>query len=324
MTLACALPRGQGGAGESGGRGRAQVSELSGAPGRHGRGRQLRGAGDRQYPARRRGGEHVARFDKGGDHFYDLISAVHKSIRGSAPDAALYWYARMVSAGCDPFTSPAACWPLPRKTWATPIPVPCRWRSRPGTASIASARRKGAGHRPGHRLPRLCPKSNAVYTAWKAALHDAKNLPDFEVPPHLRNAPTKLMSELGYGAEYRYAHDEPGPMPPASSTSPELAGKRYYQPTERGLEKQIARSSTICTSWTSRARASDRKDLQAPCPESARQRHRGGPGKTGVIVPVRAGAVCYTARLTPVVLALHHLLDFEGPIPKAKGCANRC
>ncbi|MGL5523499.1 MAG: recombination factor protein RarA, partial [Aeromonas veronii] len=84
------------------------------------------------------------------------------------------------------------------------------------------------------------PKSNAVYTAWKAALNDAKNLPDFEVPVHLRNAPTKLMSDLGYGAEYRYAHDEPGAYAAGEQYfPPELAGKQYYQPTDRGLEKQI-------------------------------------------------------------------------------------
>ena len=240
MTLACALPRGQGGAGESGGRGRAQVSELSGAPGRHGRGRQLRGAGDRQYPARRRGGEHVARFDKGGDHFYDLISAVHKSIRGSAPDAALYWYARMVSAGCDPSTSPAACWPLPRKTWATPIPVPCRWRSRPGTASIASARRKGAGHRPGHRLPRLRPQE-------QCGLHRLEGgASRRQEPAGLRGAaaPSQCTDQADERAGLRRRVSlrprRAGAYAAGEQYFPELAGKQYYQPTERGLEKQIA------------------------------------------------------------------------------------
>jgi putative ATPase len=161
----------------------------------------------------------VARFDKGGDHFYDLISAVHKSIRGSAPDAALYWYARMVSAGCDPLHRPPLAGDcLGRRGQRR---SPCHAGGALGLGLLPSHRPggRGAGHRPGHRLPRLRPKSNAVYTAWKAALHDAKNLPDFEVPPHLRNAPTKLMSELGYGAEYRYAHDEPGAY---------AAGEQYF------------------------------------------------------------------------------------------------
>ena len=85
------------------------------------------------------------------------------------------------------------------------------------------------------------PKSNAVYTAWKAALQDAKNLPDYDVPPHLRNAPTSLMQELGYGAEYCYAHNEPGAYAAGECFfPPELAGQTYYSPSDRGLEKQIA------------------------------------------------------------------------------------
>ncbi len=99
------------------------------------------------------------------------------------------------------------------------------------------------------------PKSNAVYTAWKAALNDAKNLPDFEVPVHLRNAPTRLMSDLGYGAEYRYAHDEPGAY---------AAGEEYFPPSLPAsstisrpivaLKSRSARSSIISTSWIDRAR----------------------------------------------------------------------
>ncbi|WP_272487583.1 replication-associated recombination protein A [Aeromonas salmonicida] len=187
-------------------------------------------------------GEHVARFDKGGDHFYDLISAVHKSIRGSAPDAALYWYARMVSAGCDPLYIARRLLAIasedvgnadPRAMQVALSAWDCFHRIGPaeGERAIAQAIVYLA----------CAPKSNAVYTAWKAALNDAKNLPDFEVPPHLRNAPTKLMSDLGYGAEYRYAHDEPGAYAAGESYfPPQLAGKQYYQPTDRGLEKQIA------------------------------------------------------------------------------------
>ena len=85
------------------------------------------------------------------------------------------------------------------------------------------------------------PKSNAVYVAWKAALHDAKELPDYEVPVHLRNAPTKLMASLGYGEEYRYAHNEPGAYAAGECYfPPEMEGSLYYQPSDRGTEKQIA------------------------------------------------------------------------------------
>lgn len=187
-------------------------------------------------------GEHIARFDNRGDHFYDLISAVHKSIRGSAPDAALYWYARMVSAGCDPLYIARRLLAIasedvgnadPRAMQVALSAWDCFHRVGPaeGERAIAQAIVYLA----------CAPKSNAVYTAWKAALSDAKSLPDFEVPPHLRNAPTKLMSELGYGTEYRYAHDEPGAYAAGEEYfPPELAGRRYYQPTERGMEIKIA------------------------------------------------------------------------------------
>ncbi len=158
----------------------------------------------------------------GGDHFYDLISAVHKSIRGSAPDAALYWYARMVSAGCDPLYIARRLLAIasedvgnadPRAMQVALSAWDCFHRIGPaeGERAIAQAIVYLA----------CAPKSNAVYTAWKAALNDAKNLPDFEVPVHLRNAPTRLMSDLGYGAEYRYAHDEPGAY---------AAGEEYFPP----------------------------------------------------------------------------------------------
>ncbi|KUE81419.1 replication-associated recombination protein A [Aeromonas schubertii] len=187
-------------------------------------------------------GEHIARFDNRGDHFYDLISAVHKSIRGSAPDAALYWYARMVSAGCDPLYIARRLLAIasedvgnadPRAMQVALSAWDCFHRVGPaeGERAIAQAIVYLA----------CAPKSNAVYTAWKAALGDAKSQPDFEVPPHLRNAPTRLMSELGYGAEYRYAHDEPGAYAAGEEYfPPELAGRRYYQPSDRGMEIKIS------------------------------------------------------------------------------------
>ncbi len=187
-------------------------------------------------------GERMARFDNQGDVYYDLISAVHKSIRGSAPQAALYWYARIVAAGGDPLYVARRLLAIasedignadPKAMQVALAAWDCFERVGPteGERAIAQAIVYLA----------CAPKSNAVYTAWKAALQDAKELADYEVPAHLRNAPTKLMSELGYGAEYRYAHDEPGAYAAGECFfPPELAGREYYRPSDRGLEKQIA------------------------------------------------------------------------------------
>ncbi|BCK28640.1 replication-associated recombination protein A [Vibrio cholerae] len=187
-------------------------------------------------------GEKVSRFDNKGDIWYDLISAVHKSIRGSDPDAALYWAARMISAGCDPLYIARRLLAIasedvgnadPRGMQVALAAWDCFTRVGPaeGERAIAQAIVYLA----------CAPKSNAVYTAWKQALSDAHNLPEFEVPPHLRNAPTRLMKDLGYGEEYRYAHDEPGAYAAGECYFPlEMSGTRYYQPTQRGLETKIA------------------------------------------------------------------------------------
>lgn len=186
-------------------------------------------------------GERMARFDKQGDVYYDLISALHKSVRGSAPQAALYWYARIVNAGGDPLYVARRLLAIasedvgnadPKAMQVALAAWDCFERVGPaeGERAIAQAIVYLA----------CAPKSNAVYVAWKAALNDARTLPDYEVPAHLRNAPTRLMSELGYGAEYRYAHDEPGAYAAGESFfPPELDGRSYYYPTDRGLEKQI-------------------------------------------------------------------------------------
>ena len=187
-------------------------------------------------------GERIARFDNQGDVYYDLISAVHKSISGSSPQAALYWYARIVAAGGDPLYVARRLLAIasedvgnadPRAMQVALTAWDCFTRVGPaeGERAIAQAIVYLA----------CAPKSNAVYVAWKAALQDAKQLTDYEVPAHLRNAPTRLMSELGYGAEYRYAHDEPGAYAAGECfLPPELADRLYYQPSDRGLEKQIA------------------------------------------------------------------------------------
>ncbi len=183
----------------------------------------------------------VRRFDKGGDAFYDQMSALHKSVRGSAPDAALYWFARMLDGGCDPLyiarrvvrmasedignADPRAL-TLALSAWETQE----RLGSPEGELAIAQAVVYLA----------CAPKSNAVYSAFKQAMAVAKTSGSLEIPIHLRNAPTKLMKELGHGKAYRYAHDEPGAYAAGESYLPEeLEGLSLYAPVDRGLEIKI-------------------------------------------------------------------------------------
>ncbi|MZI95114.1 AAA family ATPase [Vibrio sp. CAIM 722] len=186
-------------------------------------------------------GEKVSRFDNKGDMWYDLISAVHKSIRGSNPDGALYWAARMMTAGCDPLYIARRLLAIasedignadPRAMQVALSAWDCFTRVGPaeGERAIAQAIVYLA----------CAPKSNAVYSAWKQALADAQSGPEYDVPLHLRNAPTSLMQDMGYGAEYRYAHDEPGAYAAGERyLPPEMTGTCYYQPTNRGLETKI-------------------------------------------------------------------------------------
>ncbi|QEH08775.1 replication-associated recombination protein A [Histophilus somni] len=186
-------------------------------------------------------GERQARFDKQGDRFYDLISALHKSIRGSAPDAALYWYARIITAGGDPLYVARRLLAIasedvgnadPRAMQVALAAWDCFTRvgAAEGERAIAQAIVYLA----------VAPKSNAVYVAFKQAKKLAKEMPDYDVPVHLRNAPTHLMKELGYGAEYRYAHDEPNAYAAGENYFPEeLKDTKFYFPTDRGLEIQL-------------------------------------------------------------------------------------
>jgi len=186
-------------------------------------------------------GERSARFDNKGDRFYDLISALHKSVRGSSPHAALYWYARIITAGGDQLYVARRLLPIPSEDVGNADPRgmqvaiaawDCFTRVGPaeGERAIAQAIVYLA----------CAPKSNAVYTAFKAAMRDARDSPDYDVPEHLRNAPTKLMKEMGLGAEYRYAHDEPNAYAAGEDYfPPQMAQTRYYQPTSRGLEGKI-------------------------------------------------------------------------------------
>lgn len=186
-------------------------------------------------------GERQARFDKQGDRFYDLISALHKSVRGSAPDAALYWYARIITAGGDPLYVARRLLAIasedvgnadPRAMQVALAAWDCFTRvgASEGERAIAQAIVYLA----------VAPKSNAVYNAFKQAKKHAQEAPDYDVPEHLRNAPSKLMKTLGYGAEYRYAHDEENAYAAGESYFPEpLKETQYYFPSSRGMEIKI-------------------------------------------------------------------------------------
>ncbi|NOX75776.1 MAG: replication-associated recombination protein A [Gammaproteobacteria bacterium] len=183
----------------------------------------------------------MRRFDKGGEAFYDQISALHKSVRGSKPDAALYWMTRMLDGGVDPLYIARRVVRMASEDIGNADPrglqlalsawdVQQRLGSPEGELAVAQA-----------VLYLACaPKSNAVYTAFNAALRDARSGGSEEVPLHLRNAPTKLMKELDYGTAYRYAHDEPGAYAAGEKYFPEAVGERvYYRPVDRGLEIKI-------------------------------------------------------------------------------------
>ncbi len=181
------------------------------------------------------------RFDNGGDVFYEQISALHKSVRGTDPDAALYWLCRMLDGGCDPLYIARRVVRMASEDIGNADPRGLqlamnawdayeRLGSPEGELAIAQAVVYLA----------CAPKSNAVYTAYKAALQDAKQFGSLEVPMHLRNAPTQFMKALDYGKGYRYAHDEANAYATGENYFPEsLRGRRYYEPVERGLEIKI-------------------------------------------------------------------------------------
>lgn len=181
------------------------------------------------------------RFDKGGDSFYEQISVLHKAVRGSAPDGALYWLCRMLDGGCDPLYIARRVVRMASEDIGNADPrglqlalnawdVQQRLGSPEGELAIAQALVYLA----------CAPKSNAVYTAFNQAMAEVKATPAYDVPLHMRNAPTDLMKGLDYGKEYRYAHDEPGAYAAGENYFPEeLKDSHYYFPTERGLEDKI-------------------------------------------------------------------------------------
>ena len=181
------------------------------------------------------------RFDKQGEYFYDQISALHKAVRGTDPNAALYWLMRMLDGGCDPLyiarrmirvasedigNADPRSLQLTLNAWE----VLERLGSPEGELALAQAVVYLA----------CAPKSNAVYTASKAAAADARDYGSLEVPMHLRNAPTRLMKELGYGKDYRYAHDEKDAIAEGENYFPDdMPAATYYHPVPRGLEIRI-------------------------------------------------------------------------------------
>jgi putative ATPase len=204
----------------------------------------------------------LRRFDKGGEAFYDQISALHKSVRGSDPDAALYWMARMIDGGCDPLylarriarmasedignADPRAL-QLALNAWDAQQ----RLGSPEGELALAQAVVYLA----------CAAKSNAVYVAYKAALKDAQQHGSLEVPLKLRNAPTSLMKQLDYGDGYRYAHDEPDAYAAGEKYFPDaMPEKIYYEPTNRGLEQKISEKLQYLRQLDRAAKSKQKRD----------------------------------------------------------------
>jgi len=203
----------------------------------------------------------LRRFDKGGEAFYDQISALHKSVRGSAPDASLYWFTRMLDGGADPRYLARR---ILRMAWedigladprAAEIALSAaetyeRLGSPEGELALASALVYLA----------CAPKSNAAYVAYNEARAFVRDHGSAPVPIHLRNAPTKLMKELGYGHAYRYAHDEPDAYAAGEHYFPdEMPEPRFYRPTPRGLEGKIGEKLERLAKWDKKRKDADFK-----------------------------------------------------------------
>lgn len=197
------------------------------------------------------------RFDKGGEYFYDQISALHKAVRGSSPDAALYWLCRMLDGGCDPLYIARRVVRMASEDIGNADPralqialnawdVQERLGSPEGELTLAQAVVYMA----------VAAKSNASYVAFKAAMKDVKSQPSYEVPLHIRNAPTQLMKELDYGKDYRYAHDEQEGYAAGEHYFPQEMGEaQYYFPVDRGLESKIAEKMAYLRSMDSKYRS---------------------------------------------------------------------
>jgi putative ATPase len=205
-------------------------------------------------------GEQLRRYDKGGEQFYDVISALHKSVRGSDPDAALYWFARMLDGGVEPRYIARRLVRMASEDIGLADPRALRicldaaetyerLGSPEGELTLAQALVFLA----------VAPKSNAVYKAYNAARAFVKADATRPVPMHLRNAPTRLMKQLGYGSEYQYAHDAPDAFVAGERYLPDgLDDLRFYEPVPRGLEQRIAEKLSELRRLNTQAR--DEKD----------------------------------------------------------------
>jgi putative ATPase len=187
-------------------------------------------------------GERMRRYDKGGEQFYDTISALHKSVRGSDPDASLYWFVRMLDGGVDPRYIARRLIRMAAEDIGLADPRALR------LALDAAEVYERLGSPEGELALAQCvvylavaPKSNAVYAAFNQAKALVRKDGTRPVPMHLRNAPTQLLKDLAYGKDYRYAHDEEGGYAAGETYLPDgLTGTRFYEPVERGLEIRIA------------------------------------------------------------------------------------
>jgi putative ATPase len=208
-----------------------------------------------------------ARYDKGGEEHFNILSAYHKSLRGSDPDAALYWMARMIEGGLDPLTICRRALAMAAEDIGT---------ADPNALQLAVAAREAfrvlgppEGYLPLAEMTvylATAPKSNASYRALHAALDAARRTPAAPVPLHIRNAPTSLMKELGYHEGYRYAHDYEGGVADQQHLPDELRGTRFYEPGPYGFEKDIRRR----LEWWDRAR---REQREAAAPDAANPAH---------------------------------------------------
>ena len=179
-------------------------------------------------------------YDKSGEEHYNLISALHKSIRNSDPDAALYWLARMLRSGEDPMYLARRLVRMASEDigLAAPEALNLTLSARDSMDFLGSPEGDLALAQAAVYLA-LAPKSNALYTAYGAVTRDVEQTRAEPVPLHLRNAPTRLMEALDYGKGYRYAHDEEGAVSDMDCLPPGLIGRKYYQPTDRGREKML-------------------------------------------------------------------------------------
>jgi putative ATPase len=203
--------------------------------------------------------QNLRRFDKGGDAFYDQISALHKSVRGSDPDASLYWFARMIDGGADPrylarrivrmaIEDIGLADPRATEIALNGADIYERLGSPEGELALAQAVVYLA----------CAAKSNAVYNAYNAARRFAEQNGSAPVPPHLRNAPTRLMKELGHGHAYRYAHDEPHGYAAGEHYFPDGMNPSFYAPTDRGLEAKIQQKLAFLRDLDAQAKADKR------------------------------------------------------------------